>query len=194
MKTHEEDAEEKLNRELDLNSANVDIRRKELIIQDLRKEKTEIEDKLDQTIRKLFTSNSLQQAYFHESKYYSNVNRSVTQRLASKFPSLYIMLSGKNNGLKNILLNIRGYRVIKKNHLFDLGYYLTKNDDVRNSGKDPLLHYILEGYTEGRNPSPTFDGNSYLKRHEDVKSSNLNPLVHYSIHGVNEGRVVKNKK
>lgn len=41
--------------------------------------------------------------------------------------------------------------------LFDGGYYLSRNRDVRKAGINPLLHYIRHGYFEGRNPSPMVD-------------------------------------
>jgi hypothetical protein len=52
------------------------------------------------------------------------------------------------------LTNIKGYRAIKKYKLFDIGYYLRNNPDVRHKGDDPIMHYIYYGHNEGRNPSP----------------------------------------
>ena len=119
-----------------------------------------------------------------------NKNKSITKRLISKFPSLYITFSKKNTSIKNSLINLKGYRAIKRNHLFDVEYYLKNNPDVRSSGIDTLIHYLYYGYKEGRNPSCKFDGNYYLKKHMDVKKSNLNPLIHYSLYGIDEGRKV----
>ncbi len=96
---------------------------------------------------------------------------------------LNILFNKNNHGIKNTLINIQGYRAIKKNHLFDYDYYLKNNDDVKQSGINPIIHYLYYGYKEGRNPSSTFDGNYYLKKNSDIKNSNLNPLVHYSLHG-----------
>ena len=36
--------------------------------------------------------------------------------------------------------------------LFDTEYYLAANEDVRNSGEDPLRHYLAHGAVEGRLP------------------------------------------
>jgi GT2 family glycosyltransferase/glycosyltransferase involved in cell wall biosynthesis len=123
----------------------------------------------------------------YEMGYYNNQGRSIKQRLTSIFSSLYI-LTHQNNGFKNIIKNIRGYNTIKRDHLLDIGYYLNNNPDVRFSGKDPILHYMYQGYKEGRNPSSKFNGNYYLEKYPDVKFSNLNPLVHYSLYGIKEGR------
>lgn len=124
---------------------------------------------------------------FYEMEYHCNLNRPIIQRLISKFPSLYIFFS-QNNGLKNALITIKGYKAIKKNKLFDIGFYLRNNADVRNSGMDPILHYIYHGFDEGRKPSSTFNAIYYLKKYKDVKRSKLNPLIHYSLYGIKEGR------
>ncbi len=127
---------------------------------------------------------------FYEMQYFNNINRSITQRLISKFPSLYIMLNKKNYNLRSAIINIKGYKTIKKNKLFDIGYYLKNNKDVRQTGMDPLLHYLYHGFKEGRNPNKTFNGEYYLRRYGDVKKSNLNPLIHYSLYGKKENRKI----
>jgi len=126
-----------------------------------------------------------------EIQYNNNYNRSIPQRLFSRFPSLYILFKWNKTGLKNTLINIKGYREIKRNKMLNIGYYLKNNPDIRASGADPILHYIYHGFKEGRNPSPNFDGNYYLKKYPKVKNSKMNPIVHYSLFGIKEGRKVK---
>ncbi|MGD1923559.1 MAG: glycosyltransferase [Paracoccaceae bacterium] len=41
--------------------------------------------------------------------------------------------------------------------LFDAEHYLNVNADVRNANCDPLRHYLLYGWREGRNPNARFD-------------------------------------
>ncbi len=89
----------------------------------------------------------------YEMKYQNNYGISIIQRLISKFPSLYILLNSNSNGIKNSLINIMGYNAIKKNHLCDIGYYLTNNADVRLSGMDPPIHYLYYDFKEVRNPN-----------------------------------------
>lgn len=113
---------------------------------------------------------------------------SVAQKVVKMFPQLYILFTRKNKGIKNVLINIKGYKSIKKNYLFDINYYLTNNPDVKSSDMDPLIHYIYHGFNESRQPNPTFDGNYYLSTYGDVKNSGFNPLVHYSLYGIKEGR------
>ncbi|BEV11617.1 glycosyltransferase [Asticcacaulis sp. DW145] len=82
------------------------------------------------------------------------------------------------------------YKVIKKSSLFDADWYKNTYADVRESGIDPIEHYLMYGSIEGRNPSPYFDGNRYLDLHPDVKSENVNPLLHFLVHGMNEKRKI----
>jgi len=123
-----------------------------------------------------------------EMEYLNNKSRSITQRIISKFPGLYILLNINETGLKNALINIKGYKSIKKNKLLDIGYYLKNNRSVRSSGMDPILHYMYHGFKEGRKPSSKFSSDYYLGEYDDVKKSRLNPLVHYGLYGIKEGR------
>ena len=141
----------------------------------------------------------VEQTELETQKYLENISykdrSSTTQKLISKFPSAYILIKIYKTGIKNALINIKGYKQIKKNNLFDIVYYLNNNANVRKSGMDPVLHYIFHGYKEGREPNPTFNGKYYLKKHKDVKKSNLNPLVHYALYGIKENRKhIKNEK
>ncbi len=123
----------------------------------------------------------------NEMEFKSN-NDSMKQWFISKFPNIYILFNSNSNGIKNALTTINGYNAIKKNYLFDNGYYLKNNPDVRLSGLDPLIHYLCYGFKEGKKPDPNFDGNYYLETYDDVISSNLNPLVHYCLYGMKEER------
>jgi hypothetical protein len=129
----------------------------------------------------------------YEMRYYSNRDRTLKQILESKFYFLYLLTKKKNRNLKTALINIRGYRSIKIHRLFDIGYYLENNPDVRESGDDPLMHYIYYGFKEGRNPSANFDGEYYFTKYPDTNKTNLNPLIHYSLYGREEGRSTTKK-
>lgn len=72
--------------------------------------------------------------------------------------------------------------------LFDHEYYLTVNLDVKISGMDPLLHYLIHGWRENRNPSREFDAFFYLSTYPEIKKANLNPLLDYIQRGRKEGR------
>ena len=72
--------------------------------------------------------------------------------------------------------------------LFDIRWYLRQYDDVRRAGVDPLLHYLLYGSAEGRDPNLLFDSDWYLQQNSDVRAAGINPLLHYLQHGAVEGR------
>jgi O-antigen biosynthesis protein len=84
--------------------------------------------------------------------------------------------------------NWRSYIVIWRSRLFDERYYLQFYPDVRKADVDPLMHFVIHGWREGRNPSQMFDTNFYLQTNPDVKQSGINPLIHYLRFGGFEGR------
>lgn len=71
---------------------------------------------------------------------------------------------------------------------FDPIYYLYWYPDVRSEGIDPLDHYLLHGWKEGRDPSAGFSTSGYLLANPDVASSGRNPLLHFVNDGFAEGR------
>lgn len=148
-------------------------------------------EKKDKEIAELSPQINYSATDFYEIEY--NGGRPIIQRLISKFPTLYILFNRNNHGIKNAITNIKGYKTIKKNNMLDINHYLKNSEDVRQSGVDPILHYLYHGYKEGRNPSFQFDTDYYIQTHKDLKESNLNPLVHYSLYGIYEGRKTNGK-
>jgi hypothetical protein len=71
---------------------------------------------------------------------------------------------------------------------FDAEYYLAHNPDVAVAGVDPLLHYNVVGWQEGRDPNAFFDTEGYLSHYADVAAAGVNPLQHYAQFGWHEGR------
>lgn len=85
--------------------------------------------------------------------------------------------------------NIRCHmRIIAKSGLFFENYYRTNNPDVVQARMNPLKHFVIHGWKEGRKPNPYFDPKYYLREYTDVRNSNVNPLVHYILHGNKECR------
>jgi len=82
----------------------------------------------------------------------------------------------------------QSYRNAARRH-FDTAYYLISNPDVRAAEVDPLDHFLLDGWREGRNPSRIFDVAYYLVTNPDVAASGMNPLLHYAWVGAQEGRL-----
>jgi len=69
------------------------------------------------------------------------------------------------------------YWRIANSNLFDRAFYLTSYPDVARAGIDPILHYVLHGSSENRNPAAWFNAARY-RCHHDL-SVDQNPLVHY---------------
>lgn len=145
-------------------------------------------DEKQKQLKKLSSEASSLNRNIYEMEYANNYRRSVVNRITSVFPGLYFLSKIFKSGTKNALLNRKAYKIIKKNNLLDIGYYLKNNKDIRLSGRDPIIHYIFHGFKEHRKPNDTFDGEYYLQKYEDVKKSQLNPLVHYALYGMKEGR------
>ena len=69
--------------------------------------------------------------------------------------------------------------VIEATGLFDAAWYLATYGDVRESGIDPLRHFLEYGAAEGRRPNPYFDP----RRHAAdamAEGDDDNPLAHYA--------------
>lgn len=80
---------------------------------------------------------------------------------------------------------------IRSSAFFSAEWYGSQYHDVRMAGADPVLHYLVHGAAEGRNPGPDFDTGAYLGDHPDVLANGINPLVHFILHGQAEGRRVR---
>ena len=79
------------------------------------------------------------------------------------------------------------YKVIKQSKKFDKKFYRSKYEI--DSDIDPVAHYVLFGYKEGKNPNKQFSSTFYLGTYTDVKNSEANPFYHYIVHGYNEKRL-----
>ena len=77
------------------------------------------------------------------------------------------------------------YKNYNPNSIFDTGYYLTVNSDVKNAGMNPLIHYILYGKNEHRIFSPTFELKN-LSLEEELFYSSITPEFKESINKIIE--------
>ncbi len=73
---------------------------------------------------------------------------------------------------------------------FDSDYYSDEYPDISGDGSELILHFVRQGWYEGRNPNAFFDTVSYLLENEDVASSGINPFFHYLTYGRAEGRKI----
>jgi glycosyltransferase involved in cell wall biosynthesis len=76
-------------------------------------------------------------------------------------------------------LDRKDLALIRASSLFDEAWYLTKNPDVRQAKMDPVLHYLLFGGFEGRDPSPLFNSNYYPSIYAYANKASVNPLLYY---------------
>lgn len=104
-------------------------------------------------------------------------------------------------GYMEIINGTREWKVAISNNIFpeeiqnafDYNYYLEKNPDVKQSGQDPLDHYMLLGWKEGRSPNTWFNTRAYLEANVDISDAGLNPFEHYLLYGQSEGRELSNE-
>ena len=71
---------------------------------------------------------------------------------------------------------------------FDVAFYLAANLDVAKTGVDPLDHFLVSGWREGRDPNAAFSVKDYLEAYPDIVAADLNPFVHFLAAGRAEGR------
>jgi len=83
---------------------------------------------------------------------------------------------------------LEDYLLLRRSKLFDEKWYRGEYPDVAGRFVDPLLHYLMSGGQEGRQPNPVFNSRWYLAQNRDVAASGMNPLVHYVRHGASERR------
>ncbi len=83
---------------------------------------------------------------------------------------------------------LRQAEIIKESKLFDENYYYTTYPHIAQNNVDALLHYLIYGAKEGKNPNACFDSKLYLKAHFEVAEANINPFLHYVAQGRFEGR------
>jgi hypothetical protein len=95
---------------------------------------------------------------------------------------------GHYKGLRGFIRLRKHARHLRASRLFDDSYYLSDNPDVKKAGVNPLIHYLRQGWREGRQPSTLFDSRYYLLANPDVAACSINPLVHFIMYGCAEGR------
>ena len=75
--------------------------------------------------------------------------------------------------------------------LFDSAYYLNENPDVKREGINPVKHFFISGWKEGRNPNKLFNTKFYLSLNQDIENKPINPFLHYIIFGRKEERAFR---
>lgn len=82
---------------------------------------------------------------------------------------------------------------VAASELFNAEWYLERYPDVathKRFSQDPVMHYLLYGAIEGRDPGPEFDTSYYLSQmplQETPLPSGKVPLLHYLLIGKSQG-------
>lgn len=82
----------------------------------------------------------------------------------------------------------RTVQKIRRAGLFEERWYVQHNPDVVAAGGNPLLHWLLHGWKERRDPHPLFNVSWYLEQNPDMLVADVNPLLHYLDSGAIQGR------
>ncbi|OED29884.1 hypothetical protein [Methanosphaera sp. WGK6] len=134
-------------------------------IKELEKKNTKTQTKLDQSIKYIKQYKTLLQqyktreikredqlAYNKISMDYYQLKTTLKKKLTQPLPYIYIILKSR----KNTTTNIKLHRKIQKNRWLDIGYYLSKNKDLKRDKwckwLTPETHYICYGIDEKRKP------------------------------------------
>lgn len=105
---------------------------------------------------------------------------------AMKLPKLlWWTLSGQLGDRKRLRETAK--RVLDSG-LFDENMYITNNPDILDNAIQPLLHWLILGWREGRNPHSLFDTKWYLRHAPELMEQDINPLVHFLDNGTNQKR------
>jgi glycosyltransferase involved in cell wall biosynthesis len=75
--------------------------------------------------------------------------------------------------------DLRAFCDLRNSALFDAAYYLEQNPDARDCRLDPLVHYVMFGASEGRDPHPLFSSSWYGSQPPNAPPVRGNPLADY---------------
>jgi hypothetical protein len=77
-------------------------------------------------------------------------------------------------------------RIVEQSGLLDRAWYLAKYPDVRSTGSDPLWHFCVHGWKEGRQPNFYFEPKWYCNKYPRLHTRGRNPLRDYVLRGEKE--------
>ena len=74
-------------------------------------------------------------------------------------------------------------RILLTSGLIDRGWYLSQYKDINPIEVDPLLHFCIHGWKEGRRPNFYFDAVWYTITYPDLSANGRDPLFDYFTRG-----------
>ena len=177
-----------------LNEKSELIQEKENQIQEkenqIQEKENQIQEKIELINRSNRYINNLKSELENENNLHSIILNSKSWKITAPLRCVFMKPKQLKRKLKTGIYTIfdQEYRLIKKSGLFDTEYYLSENNDVKELDANPLVHYVVSGAKEGRDPNPLFDTSYYLDENPDLAKSGVNPLAHYIEVGFKEGR------
>lgn len=79
-------------------------------------------------------------------------------------------------------------KIIEASGAFDKKFYTRQLMRKRIKHKNPIEHYLVEGWKSGFDPHPCFDTVFYLEKNDDVRKINAHPFMHFVLYGHLEDR------
>lgn len=80
-------------------------------------------------------------------------------------------------------------KFVEASGLFDEKFYLQRYPEVKDLDMSPIVHYIEQGWKEGKDPNVYFSSQEYVEYYADAGEMKVCPLVHFI---VNEKNAPKN--
>jgi hypothetical protein len=74
-------------------------------------------------------------------------------------------------------------RILRQSGLVDQEWYLVAYPDVESAGADPVVHFCVHGWKEGRRPNFYFDPEWYCANYPELHTDGRNPLYEYVVAG-----------
>jgi hypothetical protein len=108
----------------------------------------------------------------------------IAMRMAARTPGA---LAGVVELIAAAPGRLRDLETIAASCLFDEKFYLRRNPDVAASCVPGVIHYVLTGASEGRDPHPLFSTPFYVEQASGLDARERNPLHHYLTQGWRAG-------
>lgn len=90
-------------------------------------------------------------------------------------PLLHYERNGKDEGRKNF------YEIFKKRNYIDEKWYQKQYTDIDFGIIDPVEHYVLFGWKEGKDASESLITSKYMEANPDCAEYDVCPLFHYEV-------------
>lgn len=77
-------------------------------------------------------------------------------------------------------LNVKKHTaIIRQSKFFDEKWYVETYPEIMVYQLEPARHYLIYGWRERKDPSPTFSTKEYLEYNPEVREADVCPLLHY---------------